>query len=43
MFMDQYGLIICDNALCELIRAYIEDIIVHENIYNKFGIIPYDE
>jgi len=43
MFIDQYGLIICDNALCKLIRAYIEDIIIHENIFNKFGIIPYDE
>ena len=42
MFLDKYGLIVCVNALCELIRAYMEDIIVHENILNEFEIIPFD-
>lgn len=43
MFIKNYGLINCNNCKCQLIRAYIEDIIVHEEILNNFGIIPYDD
>lgn len=43
MFIDKYGIIICDNTICKLIRAYMEDIIVHDNIFQNFSIIPFDE
>jgi len=40
MFIDKYGIIKCNNDLCQLIREYIEDIIVHENILSQLGIMP---
>jgi hypothetical protein len=43
MFIKNYGMILCDEGKCRLLRAYLEDIIVHEEILNNFGIIPYDE
>jgi hypothetical protein len=40
MFIAKYGIIRCNNYSCQLIRDYLEDIVVHENILNQFNIQP---
>ena len=41
MFIDGYGIIDCNIALCALIRKYIEDIVVHRMIHDEFSMRPY--
>jgi len=43
MFIDKYGIVMPYNDLCKLIRVYMEDVIVHENIFKEFVIMPFDE
>jgi len=43
MFIDKYGIISCSNPLCQLLRDYIEDIVIHRETLVKFNIKPLDE
>jgi len=43
MFIDKYGIINCSNPLCQLLRDYIEDIVIHRETSEKFDIRPFDE
>lgn len=42
MFIEKYGLIFCRNPVCQLLRDYIEDIVVHDRIFTELDMIPYD-
>jgi len=42
MFVDKYAIIFCDNPVSQLIRDYMEDILVHRKMFNVYHFSPYD-
>lgn len=43
MFIEKYGIILCERPVCQLLRDYIEDMIVHSKLFKEIKINPIDE
>ena len=41
-FIDNYGILECTNPICQLITDYIEDIVIHSQMFNSLKILPFD-
>jgi hypothetical protein len=43
MLVDRYNIINCNSPICQLLRDYLEDVVIHTETFKKFGIIPFDD